>query len=277
MRAECSSCLCVCRAVLRSSAASLIHRSRLGDHARLGAWRPKGVQFTTTLVKCHIGQLSPPLRLYLPPSRMAERQREELRRVGADIALHGRQAARGSPTHGSLTILEDYAMDTGGYIILRGAISPAEAAALAGEPVAAVERQLAGNETVAECVEGLCGAGWRQDGPLALLPEVKASRGLGGRVGAVDNARAYTEPRGAGSWTRLCQGVKVFWALADCDCGRWGRHPCPPASRAIRAACDSRAASSSFPKGSGSSRSSSSSSGRLGACSSTCVTASISR
>ena len=52
-------------------------------------------------------------------------------------------------------------MDTGGYIILRSVISPAEAAALAGEPAAAVERQLAGNETVAECVEGLCGAGWR--------------------------------------------------------------------------------------------------------------------
>ena len=46
--------------------------------------------------------------------RQAERQREELRRVGADIALHGRQAARGSPTHGSLTILEEYAMDTDG-------------------------------------------------------------------------------------------------------------------------------------------------------------------
>ena len=101
---------------------------------------------------------------------MAERQREELRRVGADIALHGRQAARGSPTPGSLTILEDYAMDTGGYIILRSVISPDQAAALAGEPAAAVERQLAGNETVAECVEGLCGAGWRQDSPLALLP-----------------------------------------------------------------------------------------------------------
>ena len=164
---------------------------------------------------------------------MAERQREELRRVGADIALHGRQTARGSPTHGSLTILEDYAMDTGGYIILRSVISPDQAATLAGEPAAAVERQLAGNETVAECVEGLCGAGWRQDGPLALLPEVKASRGLGGRVGAVDNARAYTEPRGAGSWTRLCQGVKVFWALADCPQGAGGLVISPASHRAL--------------------------------------------
>ena len=121
-----------------------------------------------------------------------------------------------------LSVDESFQLDVSGFLLLRGALGPAE--------VAAAQRALAENEQhgadpladhpeVQRCLHGMCGEGFRQDTHCAEMPPATLHSGDGGvPLRSVEGpARLWgKEYRGANKSRGLMpvfRGARVCWAL----------------------------------------------------------------